>query len=582
MKIDSNNNESDSNAQGASRAFNRGDDSGLPVSRRSILKTAPAVGFGGFALGEMSDPVMADSNSKNETGSGDASTPPVGWNSWNSFACDVSADLVKQTADAIVDSGMRDVGYEYVNIDDCWLLKERDSNGNLQPDPDKFPNGIAGVADYVHGKDLKLGIYESAGTETCAGYPGSLGHEQQDAQSFADWGVDYLKYDNCGDHLGMPARERYSRMHRALEATDRDIVFSICEWGTNHPWLWGDEVGGNLWRTTGDIKPVWDSPDDSWYNGVVDILDKNAPLAPYAGPGHWNDPDMLEVGVDFSDYPGLSTTESRSHFSMWAMMSAPLLAGNDVRKMSQTTEDILTNGEVVDLDQDPLGIQARRIHSGEQAVWVKPLSNGDRAVALLNRGDESASFSTSVKEICRQTADAPTSLDENAPAYVMRNLWTHDEVTTAGVIRSSVPVHGVSLFRVRSGQPHEAPPSVVLSVSFSDDSSDDEFALQPGETRDLTTTVTNDSPTPVENLTVGVDLPDGWRSEPSSVSENSLAAGEPTLARTASGNDIAFDWSITAPEDATAGSYDLTFTADTGSETLWDRESTLPVTVTDR
>ncbi|ELY99132.1 Alpha-galactosidase [Natrialba aegyptia DSM 13077] len=357
-------------------------------------------------------------------------TPPMGWNSWNTFYCDIDAGLIKDTADAMVENGMKEVGYEYICIDDCWMASERDVNGNLQPDPETFPNGIDAVADYVHKRGLKLGIYQSAGTTTCEGLPGSLGYEEKDAQSFADWGVDYLKYDNCGEHYGLSAIERYTRMHKALEATDRDILLSICEWGDNDPWMWAPEAGGNLWRTTGDIKPLWSAKENLWGNGIIDIIDQNEPLAEYAGPGHWNDPDMLVVGVDLPEYPNLTEAEDRTHFGMWAMMAAPLIAGNDIRNMSEETRNILTNYELIEINQDPAGNQAIRIQrtTGQdglsRSVWAKKLANGDRAVGLLNRSDRRTTITTSAQEV---------GLDE-ASCYVARNLWNGTNWQTAGLI----------------------------------------------------------------------------------------------------------------------------------------------------
>jgi alpha-galactosidase len=232
----------------------------------------------------------------------------MGWNSWNHFHCDIYEDLIRETADAMVASGMREAGYEYVNIDDCWMAPQRDANGDLQADPERFPSGIKALADYVHARGLKLGIYSSAGTKTCQGLPASLGHEEADARKFAEWEVDLLEYDNCNPQ-GVPAIERYTRMAEALEATGRPIVLSICEWGENDPWLWGAELG-HLWRTTGDIRDTWGS--------MVSILDQQVGLEDYSGPNAWNDPDMLEVGNG-----GMTTDEYRSHMSLWALLDAP-------------------------------------------------------------------------------------------------------------------------------------------------------------------------------------------------------------------------------------------------------------------
>jgi alpha-galactosidase len=250
-----------------------------------------------------------------------ALTPQMGFNDWNAYGCNVSESLIKSTADKLVSSGLTADGYDYVNIDDCWLQKSRDSSGNLQPDFTKFPDGISGTAAYVHSKGLKLGIYEDAGTATCAGYPGSLGHETADAKQFAAWGVDYLKYDNC-NNTGVAAQTRYTAMRDALAATGRPILFSLCSWGQESVWTWGAGVG-NSWRTTGDISAS--------YSRMLSIFHSNVVLAPYAGPGHWNDPDMLEIGN------GMSTTEDQSEFSLWAEMAAPLISGTNLVSASSTT-----------------------------------------------------------------------------------------------------------------------------------------------------------------------------------------------------------------------------------------------------
>ena len=259
-----------------------------------------------------------------------AKTPPMGFNDWNAFGCNVSEQLIEQTADYFVSSGLKAAGYEYVNIDDCWLEKTRSADGHLVPDPVKFPDGIKGTADYVHSLGLKLGIYEDAGTETCAGYPGSLGHEQTDAEDFAAWGVDYLKYDNCynqSDGSLADFEHRYTAMGDALKNTGRQIVYCICEWGQNDPWKWAGDIG-NLWRTTGDISDNWSS--------LKSIIAANSQLAQYAHPGAWNDPDMLEVGNG-----GMTDTEYKTHFSLWAEMAAPLLIGTDLRKATPETLAIL-------------------------------------------------------------------------------------------------------------------------------------------------------------------------------------------------------------------------------------------------
>jgi alpha-galactosidase len=316
-----------------------------------------------------------------------AQTPPMGWNSWNYFAGKVTDKDIRDSADQIVSTGMRDAGYIYVNIDDTWE-GERDSTGVLHSNS-KFPD-MKALADYVHSKGLKIGIYSSPGPKTCAGFEGSLGHEEQDAQLYASWGIDYLKYDLCSFIPAVmekqapndkPAQMRlmvaaYDKMSKALKATGRPIVLSLCQYGWDSVWEWAPALGGNLWRTTGDIEPKWDR--------IYDLLQQQSGLASYAGPGHWNDPDMLEVGNG-----KLSLAENRSHFSMWTMLAAPLLAGNDLPHMKPEIKAILTNRDVIAIDQDPLGHQARHVYSiGEVEVWTRELKDGAIAIAILNAGSD--------------------------------------------------------------------------------------------------------------------------------------------------------------------------------------------------
>jgi alpha-galactosidase len=302
-----------------------------------------------------------------------AKTPPMGWNSWNKYGCNVSETLIMQMADAMASSGMKDAGYQYVVIDDCWQIA-RDETGEIVVDPERFPHGMKYVADYVHSKGLKFGIYSDAGSKTCAGRPGGLGHEYQDARTYARWGVDYLKYDWCNTTT-QDAKSSYVNMRNALYAAGRPIVFSICEWGSNKPWEWAGEVG-NLWRTTGDIGDNW--------NSMINIFNQQKDLARYAGPGGWNDPDMLEVGNG-----GMTFEEYKTHFSLWCMLAAPLLAGNDLASMTPETKSILMNKEIIALNQDTLGIQATCYRdNGDYQIWVKGLSNNEKAVCLLNKSDE--------------------------------------------------------------------------------------------------------------------------------------------------------------------------------------------------
>jgi len=326
-----------------------------------------------------------------------APTPPMGWNSWNKFACNVSEDLIKTVADAIATNGMKDAGYQYIVIDDCWQVS-RDADGNIVADTQRFPSGIKALADYVHAKGLKFGIYSDAGTKTCAGRPGSQGHEYQDALQYAKWGVDYLKYDWCNTGT-RNAEEAYTTMSQALLSTGRPIVFSICEWGTNKPWLWAKGIG-NLWRTTGDIQDRWKGkqewkPGDCCNYGVVDIADFNANLGAFAGPGHWNDLDMLEVGNG-----GMTIPENRAHFSLWSLLAAPLIAGNDVRSMTPDIKEILTNKEDIAINQDPLGRPGRRIRrDGDLEVWGRQLQDGGRAILLFNRSQAPADITITWEEL---------------------------------------------------------------------------------------------------------------------------------------------------------------------------------------
>jgi alpha-galactosidase len=354
------------------------------VKRASAILLAAILILASLALSQAPAPTLAP-------------TPPMGWNSWNKFACNVSEDLIRQMADAMVASGMKDAGYQYIIIDDCWQT-DRDRNGTIVADPAHFPSGMKALADYVHAKGLKFGLYSDAGTKTCAGRPGSRGYEFQDARQYAAWGVDYLKYDWCSTST-QDARSSYELMRAALDASGRAIVFSICEWGKSKPWLWAKDVG-NLWRTTGDIQDRWQgkqewSPGDCCSYGMLDILDQQAGLESYAGPGHWNDPDMLEVGNG-----GMTVAECRAHFSLWAILAAPLIAGNDLRDMKPEIREILTRKEVIAVDQDPAGHQGRRVRKkGNLEVWSKLLHDGSRAVVLLNRGTADAEISVSWNDL---------------------------------------------------------------------------------------------------------------------------------------------------------------------------------------
>jgi alpha-galactosidase len=361
-----------------------------------------------------------------------ALTPPMGWNSWNRFQCNVSEQLIKGAADALVASGMKDAGYQYVVIDDCWQVS-RAADGTIVADAQRFPSGIKALADYVHSKGLKFGIYSDAGTKTCAGRPGSKDHELQDAKTYASWGVDYLKFDWCSTE-GQDQREAYQKMSQALRASGRPIVFSLCEWGSSKPWLWAQGVG-QLWRSTGDIQDCWDCSKEWGGMGISHIIDLVAELHPYAGPGHWNDPDMLEVGNG-----GLTLAENRAHFSLWCLMAAPLMAGNDVAAMKPEIKEILTNPEAIAVDQDPLGVQGRRVRdNGATEVWMKPLADGSRAVILFNRGSETSPIAVEWQDI---------GLAPGTRAAV-RDLWKKEDLATvAGRYEAKVGSHDVAFLKV--------------------------------------------------------------------------------------------------------------------------------------
>jgi alpha-galactosidase len=369
-----------------------------------------------------------------------AKTPPMGWNSWNTFGPHINAEVVMQTADAFVSEGLKDAGYEYVVIDDLWEADER-VDGRLTWDKEKFPGGIKPVADYVHGKGLKFGIYSCAGTYTCAGKPASYGYEEVDAQTFAEWGVDFLKYDFCYAPPGMDGPPLYARMGQALRATGRPILFSICEWGKHNPWEWGARVGGHMWRTTGDINDSWES--------ILRIgFERQVGLEAYAGPGRWNDPDMLVVGMYGKGNVargGCNDAEYRSHFSLWCLLASPLMIGCDVRDMNQATRDILLNREVIAINQDPFGRQGYQVgkvfHGRECAeTWAKPLNDGAIAVGLFNLGERQGRLITVAWE--------SLGLHDRRPCLV-RDLWAGEDL---GVFTRSfstrVDQHDVALIKL--------------------------------------------------------------------------------------------------------------------------------------
>ena len=325
-------------------------------------------------------------------------TPPMGWNSWNKFGCMINEKLIMSTIDTLVSSGLAKAGYTYVNLDDCWQKSTRDENGKIQANPNSFPNGIKILADYAHSKGLKFGIYSDAGYGTCCNLPGSLGYEEIDAKTYEEWGIDYLKYDNCNSD-GSPPKVRYPVMRDALLKINRTIYYSMCEWGIDAPATWGKEVA-NSWRNTGDIEDNWKS--------MLNIIDSNNNWADYAGPGGWNDPDMLEVGNG-----GMTYEEYKVHFGLWSLSKAPLLIGCDITNMSEETFEILTNEEVIAINQDSLGVQGKKLESNDgKEVWGGPLSNNAFVIMLLNRGESPAEIEANFEKIGIKKGE-----------YVVRDLW---------------------------------------------------------------------------------------------------------------------------------------------------------------
>lgn len=376
-----------------------------------------------------------------------APTPPMGWNSWNTFEINISEQLVKDMADVMVSSGMRDAGYVYLVLDDGWMAMERDpKTGDLVADPKKFPHGLKPVIDYVHAKGLKFGLYNCAGTKTCAGYPGTRGYEYQDARFYASLGTDYLKFDWCNTG-GINAKEAYTTMSKALRTAGRPMIFSLCEWGSNHPWNWAEPLG-QLWRTTEDISNQFDGMKSmgGWQaNGILRIVDLQDSLRKFAGPNHWNDPDMLEVGN------GLTPAENRTHFSLWAMLAAPLMAGNDLRKMTSETREVLTNREVIAVNQDALGVEGwKYLEKDSLQTWFRPLGKEDWAVAFVNR---SASPQTLVwdwqKNVIMDTL-SKRELNANRVPYKVRDLWLKKDMGQAKKpLRAVIAPHDVLMLRLK-------------------------------------------------------------------------------------------------------------------------------------
>lgn len=374
-----------------------------------------------------------------------ALTPPMGWNSWNKFGCNVSEKLIKEMADALVKTGMKDAGYQYIVIDDCWQVS-RDKDGNIVVDPERFPSGMKALADYIHSKGLKFGIYSCAGSYTCQGRPGSRGYQFQDARQYAAWGVDYLKYDWCSDE-GQNAKAAYKTMHDALDICGRPIVFSICEWGSNKPWEWGKETG-NLWRTTADIRDCFDCQLDWGGLGVLQILDKQVGLETYAGSGHWNDPDMLEVGNG-----GMTSGEYKAHFSLWCLLAAPLMAGNDLRTMTPDIKEILTNKDVIAVNQDSLGLQGYKfVDFNDLEVWVKPLAGDQAAFCFLNRNRLPVDLDYDWhKHGMYNELLAKSSFNLKKNDYEITDLWTKKNLgSTNQNLKSTIAGHEVLMVRLKA------------------------------------------------------------------------------------------------------------------------------------
>jgi alpha-galactosidase len=369
----------------------------------------------------------------------------MGWNSWNKFGCRIDEQLIRETADAMVGTGMLAAGYRYLNIDDCWEAQARNAAGDLVADSVRFPSGMKTLVDYIHSKGLKAGIYSSGGTGTCQRRPASLDHESADARRFAEWGFDYLKYDNCNAQ-GRPEQIRFKTMIDAVRSAKRDMVFSVCEWGEARPWLWASQLGGDLWRTTEDIR-------DSWMS-VLGILDQQVGLDAYSGPGAWNDPDMLEVGNGRMTY-----NQYVAHFSLWALLNAPLIAGNDLRTMTDSTRGILQNGDVIAVDQDWFVHQGFRLRNdGITQVWAKPMSDRGWAIVLLNRGTTPAAVQVTLDELSASLlAITPGGGDlRGGPSLpivgrtMVHDLWTKEWTTLTGVITRTVPPTGAVMLRIQA------------------------------------------------------------------------------------------------------------------------------------
>ena len=465
---------------------------------------------------------------------GQVLTPPMGWNDWYSFGCNIDEGLIRETADAMVRNGMHEAGYEYVNLDDCWSTKERDSAGNLVADPQRFPSGMKALADYVHARGLKLGIYTDVGTKTCAGYPGGYGNEERDARTFASWGVDFVKVDWCnvpwedfpGKGKQEVARELYSRWTPAIQNSGRQMVFSICVWETGvKSWEFAPDLA-HLWRTSGDYG-------DSW-NLIMRNANEVDPRWELAGPGHWNDPDILMVGLG-----SLSATEYQTHMGIWSMAAAPLLAGNDLRDMAEENLRLLTNREVIAVDQDPLGRAGHRVRIGDgEDVWARPLRNGDTAVLLVNRSDRPRLVRTTANEVGAG----------HSGSYRLRDLWAHETTEAAGRISAFLPPHGSAMFRLSDrGAPADGPAVTWGASSDAQVPGLHASLIEPGASADVTGVATNDGHVRVAEATGSLELPAGWTADPSGPRD--LGRLDPVNGRATA------TWRIRVPEGAAPGDY---------------------------
>jgi alpha-galactosidase len=359
-----------------------------------------------------------------------APTPPMGWSSWYKFGCGINETLFQQTARALVSTGMSAIGYRYVNIDDCWMARQRSPSGALQPNPREFPDGISGLAAYVHARGLKLGIYLDTGSATCTGFPGSAGHLGQDIPTLAAWKIDYVKADYCRSRPA-PAKPIYTRLQQAISATGRPMLLNICEWGYQNPWEWGAGIG-STWRTTGDYFS-YGAPRDYW-KAILKILDLNAPLASFAHPGAWNDPNAMLIGTG-----ALTATEERSQLSLWSILAAPLIAGGDLTKLSRSTLAVLKNRDVVTVDQDPAGEQGTRlVRDSVHQVWLRPLAGGSHALLLLNSSSRSATLTANLAKLGLPLRSV----------YLVRDLWTHRLYRSMGTISGRVGPHDVLMVKI--------------------------------------------------------------------------------------------------------------------------------------